>query len=85
MNPIVKNRPIDAFLKLLLVSAVIHFIILVVQSLKDGNISHLNYFAILELQAFFPHILNGSFSFLLSLLIVVVLYFVLYFKYTKNH
>ena len=52
------NKYIDALLKTMLFSASIHMIILIVQAIRTGDIMIINYFNILDLEIYYPHILK---------------------------
>lgn len=84
MNKISNNRFLDAFLKLLLVSAIIHLSIIVVFLIITKNIKVLNYFNILDIDSFFPEVINGTLSQILSAGIVIFIYIVIFFFFTKS-
>lgn len=60
-----------SFLKFVLLTAIVHIGILVFITIKEGNIKILNYFSILSLNQFWPKIVDGWKSDLLSLIIMV--------------
>ena len=62
-----------SFLKFVLLTALTHIIILIFRVIKEGDIKLLNYFGILDLDAFFPKIISGWVSDLLSVLLMVVI------------
>lgn len=85
MKPIVKNPYLDALLKLMLLSAIIHMIVLVTYSILNGNVSHLNFFKIINIELFFPEIVNvdcyGLYSFVITIWLYIFLY---YFSNIRN-
>ncbi len=54
MPGLVHHRLLDATFKVILASAITHLLILGFQSLTDGNITILNYFAIIGLSRYLP-------------------------------
>lgn len=83
MKPIVKNRYLDALLKLMLLSAVLHMVVLAVYFVVYGDASHFNFFKIIALDLFFPE-LASDFMHLYSLLIGVWLYVFLFYFFTHK-
>lgn len=77
------DRMLEAFLKFVLVSALVHLSVLAVILVLTGDITYFNYFEILELEWFFPGISEGLLSQVLSAVTMVVLYAVTYFYFTK--
>lgn len=57
---IVKNKYLNAFLILLLISAVIHFILLLGRALFFGDWQALNYIHILDIDWYVPGLLAGA-------------------------
>lgn len=84
MTQLSKNRFLDSFLKFLLVSAVIHFIILMIITLKEMNIIYLNYFKILNINFFFKEIEQGILSQVISTIIVIIIYVVIFVFFTRK-
>ena len=84
MNKIVTNRWLDAFLKLLLISAVIHFSIMVLALLINQNTLLLNFFDIIDLDLFLPGIINGTTNQILSAIVIIFLYIIIYLFFTKK-
>lgn len=79
-----KNRLWDAFLKLVLFSAGLHVVLLVVYSILHLNFLPLNYFNILDIDLFFPGIINGALSNILSVICIVAIYLLIYFNLTDK-
>lgn len=84
MMQISKNRFLDALLKLMLFSAMLHIVVLACVSVAQLNFSPLNYFSIVSLDVLFPAISDVPVSQGLSLLIVIILYTVILLGYTKK-
>lgn len=80
----VKNKYIEALIKFILFSAILHIILLVIYSIFKGKLIYLNYFKVLDLDLFFPGITNGLASQAFSFLILVLVYSVIYFRFTKT-
>lgn len=81
MKSIVKNPYLDALLKLMLLSAVIHILVLAIYSISHGNVSHLNFFKIINIDLFFPEIVNMDCYGLYSFVITIWLYISIYYFY----
>lgn len=79
-----KHRLIDALKKLILFTAIIHLILLVFYSIIKYKIIYLNYFNILDLDLLFPKIINGFLSQIFSILIILIIYLIIFFKFTKT-
>ncbi len=58
----VRNRYLDAFLKLVFLSGLVHIFILLSYYAVNGDLAILNYFNILDLDLFFPGITLGNTS-----------------------
>ncbi|MBI2628826.1 hypothetical protein HYW74_01970 [Candidatus Pacearchaeota archaeon] len=84
MNSIVKNKYFDAFLKLMLLSAIIHVALLIVYSLFTQNFIILNYFNILDFDLIYSGIAEGITNFFISGLVVVIIYIVILKFFTKK-
>jgi hypothetical protein len=84
MKQIQKNKYIDALKKLILFSAISHIILLILYSIINLTIIPLNYFNILDLDLFFPNIINGHLSQILSLIIIAIIYWTIYFFSSKK-
>jgi predicted membrane protein len=79
-------RPIQAFIGLMLFSAVTHLLILAIYFIKTHDDTPLNFFSIIGLDLFFPEIVTSRFSSLFSVITTVVVYSFLYLLFTnKNH
>lgn len=59
MREIVKNKYLDALLKLFIFSATIHIVILIIYSIIHLSITSLNFFEILQLNLIFPFLTNN--------------------------
>lgn len=79
-----KNKILEAASKLIIISAIIHLLILTIYAIINLDITYLNYFNIIDLNLFFPDIIQGFLSQTLSLIIVILLFFLIYKFYTKN-
>lgn len=74
MISLFKNKYINSFLYLLLGSALIHTIILVFLSLREGNLYTLNYFHILSLDTLFSFNFNNFIWNSASVVLIVLIY-----------
>ncbi len=84
MNRIVQNRYLDALLKLMLLSASIHMIILILYSIIKLEPAHVNYFNILDLEFIFPGIEEGLLSNVLSVVSVIIVYLAIFILFTSG-
>lgn len=82
--PISKNRYLDALLKFILLTAVIHVFLLFIASIINADIIHLNYFNILDVDLFFPGVEIGLLSQILSVVAIIIIYVTIYIYFTKN-
>jgi len=74
-NKIIKNKYLNAFLLLLLYSAVFHFIVLVLRCFLEKTVYPLNFFNILNLNFLFPSIFKDTLSGdVISVIVVIVIY-----------
>ncbi|MBU1975910.1 MAG: hypothetical protein KKG59_05900 [Nanoarchaeota archaeon] len=80
MIKIVNNKYVDALLKLMLVTAIIHMLILIPYAIINGKMILTNYFNILDADLLFPNIIYGLWSQILSGVIVVAIYLTFLFK-----
>jgi len=71
---ITKNKYVDAFLLLMMFSAALHMIILLIQSLYEGNVYILNYFNILDLDLFISGISNTFWCNFFSGVVALIIY-----------
>jgi polyferredoxin len=85
MIKIKKNKYLSALKNLILFSASIHILLLIIYSVIKLDITHLNYFNILDFDLFFPNIIHGSFSQILSIIVISVIYFIIYFISLKKN
>ena len=79
-----ENRYIDALIKLILFSAVFHIILIIIYSIVNLDITHLNYFNILDIDLFFPGIIDGPLSQVFSILMIAIIYLIIYSVFTKK-
>ena len=77
------NRYLDTLLKLILLSALVHIVILVIHAVRERDFSVMNYFNILDLDFFFSGIAKGVLSNVLSVVVMVVI-FGLFFWFTRG-
>lgn len=68
---------------LILTTALIHIAILIVVAISKADITYLNYFNILDVDLFFPNVVNGFFSQVLSLVLMLGVFAIIYFRRTK--
>jgi dolichyl-phosphate-mannose--protein O-mannosyl transferase len=83
-SPITGNRFIDALLKMLLLAAVIHTVILVIRAIQEKTMVHLNFFRILSLDSFFPVLTRHLVFDILSIVIMATSYVVIFFYFTRK-
>jgi hypothetical protein len=84
MIQIVKNRFVDALLKLILLSAIFHMALLILFSIVNLDLVILNYFNILDIDLLFPNIIEGVLSQLLSIAMVIIIYSLIFVFFTKK-
>ena len=77
-----KNRLIDALLKLLVLSAVVHTAVVVSYALYSGKLSMINYFSMLDLGLLLPGLVEMPLSGLLSIIVLVLVYISIYFLHS---
>jgi len=82
MYSIISSRPVRALKYLILFSAVTHLLILGLFAVLKGDYVLINYFNILDLDFFFPSIIEGASSQFLSVFTMVGLYAAIYFLFT---
>jgi hypothetical protein len=86
MRKISENRSIDAFLKLILFSGILHIVIVIIACVRQRSLQPLNYFSIIELDQIFPRLtanFAGDVGALLSMLCVYIIFLYLGRK-TRN-
>ena len=79
-----KNRCIDALLKFILFSAFVHIFLIIVFFVTNLDITLLNYFNILDIDLFFPNIASGFLSQILSILVMIFIYILIFLFFTKD-
>ena len=82
MFRIARNRFLDAFLKFLLLSSIIHTILMFIYSIAYNDIEHLNYFRILDISAFIPGLKGGIIPDIAGTVIMILLYLIIYFFFS---
>ncbi|MBR9699351.1 hypothetical protein GOV09_02755 [Candidatus Woesearchaeota archaeon] len=80
----VKNRHLDTILKVIVVSAIVHIIILIISAIKERSLTSLNYFNILDIHLLYPAITTSSIAGWLALLVPIILYIVIYTTFSKK-
>ena len=68
------KKIIKSFLRFVLLTALLHIGVLVFTAIKNGNIKFLNYFHILGLHEFWPKIINGKLSDILSIILMITIF-----------
>jgi hypothetical protein len=74
LRKIIKNKVFSSFCKFVLVTALLHIGVLVFRTIKEGNFKLLNYFSILDLNAFFPRIVKGRLSDVISIALMAAIF-----------
>jgi hypothetical protein len=69
-----KNKYVNALIKIMLFSAVVHMIMIGIYSFAKLNTVKFNFFDILDLDLFFPRMIHGNISQISSLVTFVLLY-----------
>ena len=85
MTALRKNRILQAFFKLMLISAGLHITILLIHFFFTGDISLFNFFRIIELDLFFPHLMAGSLGDYFSSFAVGAIYLFSFFYLTESN
>jgi len=67
------KKILKSFLNFFLLSALVHIGVLIISTIKNGDIKYLNYFRIIGLEEFWPRISNTSLSDFISLSIMVII------------
>jgi hypothetical protein len=81
MNSIAKNRYFDAFLKLMLLSAILHMGVLAINFILRGDHAPFNFFTIIAAQLFVPGLASEQ---ALSLAIAFLLYVLILCCFTRK-
>ena len=84
MIPLVKNRYIDALLKLMLLSAIIHMIVLAWYSVVYNDFTLFNFFTIVGIDLLFPQIVTSDCQYVYSFAIVLCMYAVLFYLLNRK-
>lgn len=84
MLKICKNRFLDALCKFVLFSAFLHVIAIVVFFIVKRDVIAFNYFHIISAHLVFPDLIKGWFAQVISLVIMIVLYVIIFSFYTDK-
>ena len=84
MFRICQNRYLDAFLKLLLFSSIVHTILMIVYVIAYNDIEHLNYFNILDISLFIPYLEGGLIPDIVATTILFLTYVLILWFFTRN-
>lgn len=79
----ITERLLTALVRSILFLALAHFLILVAYFLVTFDLAALNIFKVLDLDLFFPYIARGSTSFLVSTVLLIVLYLIMFVFFSK--
>lgn len=79
-----KNRFLDAVLKLMLLSAFLHMIVLSIYTVLTGDTTHSSFLKIIAIDLFYPELVNSPVGQYLSFASVIVLYILLYIFFTNK-
>ncbi len=82
MKKIIENRYLYSLLKTVLFSVIVHLFLLITYAFKTKNIRVLNVFDILDIDLFFPKIKQGDTVFVVSIIFLIILYWLI-FIFTK--
>jgi hypothetical protein len=84
MLMIIIPRYIDAFVKLMILSSVLHLTTIAIYFLMTHDTRPLNFFSIIGTDLLFPSIAISPYADIYSLSAIVILYSVLYFFFTHE-
>ena len=79
-----KKNLLTALKNLVLFSGVVHMIIVTIYSIINTEIRRFNFFDIIDLDLFFPNIVTGATSQLLSVCIGILIVTIFYFMAAKQ-
>ncbi len=79
-----RHRFFDALKKTILLSATIHLTLLVMYAIWNLDVSYINYFNMLDLEVLFPDLIKGTLSQVLAAIVMVGIFFIIYFRFTKK-
>lgn len=68
------KKILKSFLRFVLLTALLHIGVMIFRVFREGNIKLLNYFAILDLNTFWPGIIEGKWSDILSILLMLIIF-----------
>ncbi|VVB78873.1 Uncharacterised protein [uncultured archaeon] len=83
IRKISENNYLDALLKLMLLSAIIHVGILIIYSLANQSFEKFNFFYILDVQLLFP-LLKNTLSTILIGTVLMILIYIFFLSNSKN-
>jgi len=83
MKKIVKNKYLDSLLKLMLLSAIIHVVILLIYSITNLNSDKLNFFNIVGIDLLIPALGSGTLNLFIGIIVMLALY-ILFLKISKK-
>lgn len=84
MKKILKSKYIQALKKLILFSASTHLVILAIYAITNNDLQILNYFNIIDIDLFFPEIVNTYLYQALAVIIPTGIYVFFLIKRDKN-
>ncbi|HRZ85321.1 MAG TPA: hypothetical protein P5277_00935 [Candidatus Paceibacterota bacterium] len=84
MINIVKNRYLDSLLKLFLLSAIIHVILILIYTLISGDYQTINFFNILDIDLFIPLIKSSNLIFIIASITMIAIYLIIFLLFSKN-
>jgi len=74
----IKNKFLRAIIGFILFTAVLHLVFLFAYTLFKLNVSLINYFDIIDLDLYFPSIIKGILSQVLSIITAITVFLVIY-------
>jgi hypothetical protein len=80
MHKLVKNPYVDALVKALLISAIVHFIFLLAYAFMHQDASVLHFFSIIGIDRFFPEITTEPWTIEAATLMFILLYVWIFYK-----
>ena len=78
-------RVVDAFVKLMILSSIVHISTIAVYFLMTHDIAPLNFFSIIGTNLLFPSILTSQFATMYSLGTIITVYTILYMYFTHEN
>lgn len=74
----------NIFKTFILVSGTSHLLILFIYTIIKRDMVTLNYFNVLDIDLFFPNIINGALSQILSIITIMVIGSIIYFTHSNK-